>query len=140
MIGVIGKITSEALTRAGGAPLIAGNRVRLLKDATENYPAWFSAIEAARQWIHFESYIIHDDPIGAVRGSLSAKARDGLSPPDLRLDWIPRKYAPPFLAADDPGWSRGPAIQSADCRQSARLAQPGDHRKMIAVDGRLAFL
>ena len=45
MIGVIGKITSEALTRAGGAPLIAGNRVRLLKDATGNYPAWFSAIE-----------------------------------------------------------------------------------------------
>lgn len=79
MIGVIGKVTSEALTRAGGAPLIAGNRVRLLKDATENYPAWFSAIEAARQWIHFESYIIHDDPIGRrFADLLSAKARDGV--------------------------------------------------------------
>jgi hypothetical protein len=30
----------EALMRAGGAQRISGNRVRLLKDAGENYPAW----------------------------------------------------------------------------------------------------
>ncbi len=141
MIGVIGKVTSEALTRAGGAPLIAGNRVRLLKDATENYPAWFSAMEAARQWIHFESYIIHDDPIGRrFADLLSAKARDGVK---VRLiyDWIgslgntPRRF-----------WRR--MIQAGV--EVRRFNQPTvdnplgwlsrDHRKMIAVDGRLAFV
>ncbi|MGH8567366.1 MAG: hypothetical protein ACREXU_04940, partial [Gammaproteobacteria bacterium] len=50
----------QALSRAGGAPLIAGNAVRLLRDAGENYPAWLDAIAAAERTIHFESYIIHD--------------------------------------------------------------------------------
>jgi cardiolipin synthase len=31
-------------SRASGAPLREGNRVRLLKDAAENYPAWLDAI------------------------------------------------------------------------------------------------
>jgi cardiolipin synthase len=38
--------------------------VGLLRDAAENYPAWLDAIAAARAWVHFESYIIHDDAIG----------------------------------------------------------------------------
>ncbi len=54
----------QAFARAAGAPLVAGNEVRLLKDAAENYPAWLEAIAAARRTIHFESYIIHDDETG----------------------------------------------------------------------------
>jgi len=46
------------------APLVEGNKVRLLRDAEENYPAWLEAIGAAARWIHFESYIIHDDDCG----------------------------------------------------------------------------
>lgn len=33
-------LAEGAFSRAAGAPLIEGNRVRLLKDAGENYPAW----------------------------------------------------------------------------------------------------
>jgi hypothetical protein len=36
VIGVISERTGEALPRAGGAPLVAGNRARFLKDATGN--------------------------------------------------------------------------------------------------------
>jgi magnesium-transporting ATPase (P-type) len=59
-----------------------------LKDAAENYPAWISAIESAGRWIHFETYIIHDDAIGRrFADLLSAKAREGVR---VRLiyDWI----------------------------------------------------
>jgi cardiolipin synthase len=134
-------LASEALTRAGGAPLVAGNRVRLLKDATENYPAWISAIESANQWIHFEAYIIHEDPMGRrFADLLAAKARDGVK---VRLiyDWIG-------------------SLGNASRRFWRRLIQAGvevrrfntpsldhpfswinrDHRKMIAVDGRIAFI
>jgi cardiolipin synthase len=45
---VLDGFAGKALTRAAGAPLIAGNRVRLLKDATENYSAWITAIESAK--------------------------------------------------------------------------------------------
>ena len=39
-------LSDEALSRAAGAFLIPGNRIKLLKDAAENYPAWTAAIEA----------------------------------------------------------------------------------------------
>ena len=85
---VLDGLTNEALTRAAGAPLTAGNRIRLLEDAAENYPAWVAAIESAKQWIHFETYVIHEDPIGRrFADLLSAKAQDGVK---VRLiyDWI----------------------------------------------------
>ena len=31
-----------------GSPLVAGNPVRLLEDACDNYPAWLEAIRAAQ--------------------------------------------------------------------------------------------
>ena len=39
----------QAFSRAAGAPLVEGNAVRLLKDGTENYPAWLAAIEGAER-------------------------------------------------------------------------------------------
>lgn len=46
-------LADQAFSRTAGAPLIAGNSIRLLKDATENYPAWLEAIESAKRTIHF---------------------------------------------------------------------------------------
>jgi cardiolipin synthase len=73
------KLASQAFSRAAGAPLIGGNRVRLLKDAKENYPVWLEAIAAAERYIHFESYIIHEDHVGRTfADALIAKARVGV--------------------------------------------------------------
>ena len=58
------ELADQAFSRAAGAPLIEGNSVILLKDAQENYPAWLNAIHAAKYYIHFESYIIHEDDSG----------------------------------------------------------------------------
>lgn len=134
-------LTNEALTRAAGASLIAGNRIRLLKDAAENYPAWVAAIESAKQWIHFETYVIHEDPIGRrFADLLCAKAQDGVK---VRLiyDWIgslgyaSRKF-----------WRR--LVQAGVEVRRFNTPNPynlfgwinRDHRKMIAVDGRVAFV
>ena len=57
-------LADQAFSRAAGAPLIAGNHVQVLRDATENYPAWEQAIAAARHTIHIEMYIIHRDAVG----------------------------------------------------------------------------
>lgn len=40
-------LADQAFSRAAGAPLVGENRVRLLRDARENYPAWLDAISAA---------------------------------------------------------------------------------------------
>ena len=56
-----GDVFGDALERVTGSKLIHNNDVRLLIDATENYPAWLEAIESAETRILFESYIIHND-------------------------------------------------------------------------------
>ena len=139
---VSGRILSDqAFSRAAGAPLVPGNRVRLLRDATENYPAWLEAIRTANSTIHFESYIIHADAIGwHFLEALAEKVREGVR---VRIiyDWMGalghphrrfwqsmkragievRCFNPPHL--DSPlGWLRR------------------DHRKMLSVDGRVGFV
>ena len=44
--------------------LVRGNSVRLLRDGAEVFPAWLSAIDAARVRISLEMYIFSDDQIG----------------------------------------------------------------------------
>ncbi len=132
---------TRALSRAAGAELIAGNKIRLLKDAQENYPAWIEAIESARKWIHFESYIIHDDETGMhFAEALAAKARDGVKV-RLMYDWVGSLGNASFRF-----WRRlAAAGVDVRCFNRPRLDRPfgwmnRDHRKMISVDGRVAFV
>src|SRR6476661_8023984 len=81
-------LAEQAFSRAAGAPLVSGNSVRLLINAAQNYPAWLAAIAAARNHVHFESYIIHDDSAGMeFADALIAKAQEGVR---VRLiyDWM----------------------------------------------------
>jgi cardiolipin synthase len=134
-------VIEEAFARAAGTPLVSGNEVRLLRDAGENYPAWLEAIAAARRTIHFESYIIHDDETGQqFARALKARAAAGVR---VRViyDWLgavgktSRKFWRDLRAG-------GIEIR---CFNSPRLSSPfawvsRDHRKMLAVDGRVAFV
>ena len=70
---------NQAFSRAAGAPLIGGNRIRLLINAQENYPAWLEAIGGAQRHVHFENYIIHEYDAGRMFAeALVAKAREGV--------------------------------------------------------------
>jgi cardiolipin synthase len=51
VLSLVRALANQAFSRAAGAPLIPGNRIRLLKDSAENYPARIEAIRAARQAI-----------------------------------------------------------------------------------------
>src|SRR5258705_1603209 len=134
-------LIEHAFARASGAPLVPGNDVTLLKDAAQNYPAWLAAIEAARRTIHFESYIIHDDETGErFAQALMARARAGVR---VRLiyDWLgavgktSRRFWRQLRAA-------GVEVR---CFNPPSLPSPvtwlsRDHRKMLAVDGQIAFV
>src|SRR5437763_15830878 len=78
----------QVFSRVAGATPSEGNSLRLLRDGTQNYPAWLQAIAAARHTIHFENYIFASDEIGhEFRDALAAKAREGLSVRVL-YDWM----------------------------------------------------
>lgn len=135
------ELADQAFSRTAGAPLIGGNRVRLLKDAAENYPAWLEAIAGARRHVHFECYIITDDAEGRrFADALIAKAREGVA---VRViyDWMGG-----FGKAGRAFWDRlrdgGVEVR---CFNPPRLDAPlgvltRDHRKMVSVDGERAFI
>src|SRR6185437_766506 len=131
----------RAFSRAAGAPLVAGNRVRLLKDAEQNYPAWLDAIAAAKKYIHFESYIIHEDRIGKTfADALIAKAEEGVR---VRLiyDWMGG-----LGKASRRFWNHLRAAEvEVRCYNPPHFDSPfgwlsRDHRKMLAVDGEIGFI
>jgi cardiolipin synthase len=135
------ELADQAFSRAAGAPLVAGNNVRLLIDARENYPAWLEAIGAAKHYIHFESYIIHEDDAGyRFADALISKARDGVR---VRLiyDWMGG-----FGKTSRKFWNhlRASGVE-VRCYNPPRLDSPlgwlsRDHRKSLSVDGHVGFI
>ncbi|NNE99496.1 MAG: cardiolipin synthase B [Pyrinomonadaceae bacterium] len=130
-----------SLDRITDSKLISGCDLRLLVDASENYPAWLEAIESAEDRIYFESYIIHDDEQGKkFADALIKKAGEGVSV-KLIYDWLggfgktSRRY-----------WRRlrngGVEVR---CYNPPKLTDPfsilsRDHRKIMTVDGKIAFV
>ena len=139
--GLDQNMVEHAFARAAGAPLVAGNDVRILLDATENFPAWLSAIREAQRTILFENYIIEADEVGlAFADALAERARAGVKVRLIR-DWYgslrtaPRRF-----------W-RSLASAGVDVRvfNPPRFDSPfgwlsRDHRKVIVVDGEVAFV
>ncbi len=135
------EITDDAFSRAAGAPLIHGNRVELLRDARENYPAWLHAISRAEHHIYFESYFLAEDEVGsAFADALIAKAKAGVT---VRLiyDWMGN-----FGKASRRFWQTlREAGVDVRCYNPPRLESPfgwlsRDHRKMLSVDSDIAFI
>ena len=85
MLSPVRALANQAFSRASNAPLIPGNKIRLLKDARENYPAWLDAIRAAKHRIYFESYLIYDDVAGRMFVDALAEKAQGrrVGTPDL---------------------------------------------------------
>jgi cardiolipin synthase len=132
-------IAQQALSRSSGAQFIGGNAVQVLRDATENFPAWLTAIAGARRSILFENYIIGRDEVGReFVAALAAKAREGVQ---VRLiyDWLGSLFAGKLFR---PLVEAGGQVR---CFNPPRLGEPfgwlsRDHRKMIAVDNEVAFI
>ena len=131
----------QAVSRAAGARRIEGNRVRLLRDAAENYPAWLEAIAAAERYVYFEAYIMRDDVSGRqFADALMAKAREGVSV-RLLYDWMGAFGKTPSRFWDS---LRAAGIE-VRCFNPFTLASPlgwvqRDHRKSVVVDGRVGFI
>ena len=133
------RIADLALSRAAGAPPTEGNGVRLLRDATQNFPAWKDALAAARQSILFEMYIFENDTVGREFVSILAdRARAGVRVFVL-VDWLGSWHG---LSVWAPVRDAGGCVRVFN---PPHVASPlgwlvRDHRKTIVVDGETAFV
>jgi cardiolipin synthase A/B len=137
----VGPLADHAFARAAGASLVPGNAVRILKDGSENYPAWLEAIASATHSIHFETYVIHGDDTGlAFAEALAERARHGVRVRVL-CDWFgslnltTRRIWPVLARAGVDARSFNPPQFDKPFGWISR-----DHRKVITIDGRIAFV
>lgn len=138
---VVDSSPQEAFSRIAEARPTHNNVVRLLRDASENYPAWLEAISSAKRYIHFESYIIHEDKQGHLfADALIEKAKEGV---EVRLiyDWLGG-----LGNTSKRFWNtlRDNGIE-VRCYNPFDVSRPlgwitRDHRKVIIVDGDVAFV
>ena len=133
-------LAEQVFSRAAGAPLVGGNHIRLLIDARENYPAWIDRLESAVKTIHIEMYIFLDDETGTRFAEvLMEKARRGVRVRIL-YDWVG------CFKTSEAFWLK---LRNAGAEvrhfNPIRWDNPigwlsRDHRKVIVVDGRTAFV
>lgn len=126
-----------------GSPLTVGNRVRLLRDGPATYAAMLAAIAAATDHIHMETYIIEDDEVGQLfSAALIAKQRQGVQV-NLLHDSVGTIGTPAtfFKQLTDAGIRvlEFNPINPLQARKDWELNQR-DHRKLLIVDGQIAFL
>ena len=126
-----------------GSPLILGNNVALLQDGAATYSAMFAAIRKAQDHINLESYIIEDDEIGrqfadllleqqgrGVQVNIIYDSVGGLGTPKAFFERLTRggievlEFNPINPLAAKTPW----------------LINNRDHRKLLVVDGRTAFI
>ncbi len=126
-----------------GSPLTAGNRVVLLQDGPATYQAMFAAIDAARDHINMETYILEDDDVGhRFAQALIAKQRQGVQV-NLIRDSVGTIGTPAsfFQRLADTGIRvlEFNPINPTAVRKDWAVNQR-DHRKLLIVDGHTAFL
>ena len=126
-----------------GSPLTTGNEVRLLQDGPETYRAMFAAIQAAQDHINLETYILDDDEVGRrFADALIAKQGQGVQV-NLIRDSVGTIGTPPALfermAATGIRVLEFNPVNPLAARKTWELNQR-DHRKLLIVDGRTAFL
>ncbi len=131
------------ISEVAGSPLIVGNKVDLLIDGPATYAAMLSAIDNAKDHINMETFIFEDDEVGhefAVR--LMQKQSSGVQV-NLIYDSVgsintPKEFFDSLRATGINVLEFNP-INPANLRKGWNLNER-DHRKLLVIDGNIAFV
>ena len=127
----------------GGSALVVGNKVTLLQDGPATYTAMFAAIRAAKDHINVESYIIEDGDVGQQFADLLLERQAQGVQVNVIYDSVgafgtAKAYFERLTQA---------GVQVVEFNPVNPLASKGgwspnhrDHRKLLVVDGAVAFL
>jgi cardiolipin synthase len=131
------------LETLSGSPLVTGNRVTLLIDGPATYQAMLQAIQAAKDTIDFETYIIEDDDVGRrFSEALLRKRAEGVQV-NLIYDSVGSMATPAafFQRLRDGGVQvrEFNPVNPAKVRGWKWRLDQRDHRKLLIVDGTVAF-
>lgn len=125
------------------SPLTVGNQVTLLIDGPTTYKAMFKAIEEAKQHINLETYIFDPDEIGQrFADALIAKQLEGVQV-NVIFDSVGALNTPDafFQRMRDVGIKvlEYNPVNPLKLRKGWEVNQR-NHRKLMVVDGKIAFV
>ena len=125
------------------SPLVLGNRVVLLEDGAATYAAMFAAIRGARDHINLETYILEDDEVGQEFAALLLEQQARGVQVNVIYDSVGGMSTP--KAFFDRLRNGGIAVLEFNPVNPLSVATPWlvnhrDHRKLLVVDGRIAFI
>lgn len=127
---------------ATGRPLIAGNKLTLLNDGPQTMAAMMAAIKNAKDHINLETYIFDKEGLGGEFADLlMQKQREGVQV-NVIYDSIGSLNTPPefFQKLRDAGIS---VVEFNPVNPFKRMISWNlnnrDHRKILVVDGSMAF-
>jgi cardiolipin synthase A/B len=122
-----------------GPAIVGGNRFKALQNGDEIFPAMLEAIRGAQKTITFETYIYWSEEIGKeFAEALAERARAGVKV-HVMIDWVgSSKIDPTFLKLME---TAGVEVQKYHPLRWYNLARLNNrtHRKLLVVDGRIAF-
>ncbi len=124
-------------------PLLAGNRVSLLVDGDQAYPQMLEAISRARHHVHLQSFIIGNDEVGRqFLDALAERARHGVQVKVMydNLGCTKARWGRLFA-----GYRKIPNFRLLAWTQLNPFklefqVNLRNHRKILVVDGREAFV
>ncbi|HET6564788.1 MAG TPA: phospholipase D-like domain-containing protein, partial [Xanthomonadales bacterium] len=125
-----------------GAPLFKDNRTDLLVDGPATYKAMYEAIDGAQHFIHLETYIFADDEVGVeLAAKLIERQRNGVT---VRV--IFDSIGSAESSTDFFDGMRKAGIELVEFNKLNPIeggnplnANVRDHRKLLVVDGEVAF-
>lgn len=127
---------------ATGRPLIAGNKVTLLFDGPKTIAAMMAAMAVAKDTINLETYLFEQDPLGIKFADLLiAKQKEGVKV-TIIYDCVGTLGTPEafFIRMQDAGIRMMPFHPVSPFHKFGRWRLNNrDHRKILVVDGKVAF-
>jgi len=126
------------------SPLVLGNKLVLLQDGLQTYQAMFAAIRKAKDNINLETYIFEDDEIGKQFADLLLERQAEGVQVNLIYDSVGCLNTPKeFFARLSAGGIQlleFNVLNPMAGEKKEWLLNNRDHRKLLVVDGRIAFI
>jgi cardiolipin synthase A/B len=121
-----------------GPPILAGNRIAVLVNGAEIFPAMLEAIRDAKRTINFETFIYWSGQIGRkFVAALVERSRAGVDVQVL-IDWVGSQKMGSLV---DELKAAGVQVELYHPLKWYHLARMNNrtHRKLLVVDGRIGF-
>jgi len=130
----------KLLLNENSSPITKGNSVKILINGEEKFPEVIEILKAAKHHIHLEYYIYENDIIGnLIKDILIAKAKEGVKVRFIYDDFGSRNIRKKLVKELRMAGVEAYPFNRVRFPKFANRMNYRNHRKIIVVDGKIAF-